>query len=117
MKFDPGKDKLTTGVLALAISLSEVIKDALKLQAHHGMKRNGLSEEDIERWRSALMDLDAALDQLKGNDGVASVLHQPRDGIDSLVDHILSTALNPDSLSHQGRELEGRDSGVRTPTQ
>jgi len=117
MGFDLGDDRLTTGVLALSISLSEVIKDALKLQTLHRMKRNGISEEDIERWRSALMDLDAALDQIKGNDGAASVLHQLRDGVDNLVDHILSTALNSGSLSHQGRGLERRASEVRTPTQ
>jgi len=101
MGFDFGEDKVTKGVLVLAISLSEVIKDALKLQALDRMKRRGMSEEDIERWRGALMDLDAALDQIKGNDGVANALRQTRDGVDNLVDHILSMALNSNSLSHK----------------
>ncbi|MBE0415284.1 MAG: gas vesicle protein K [Dehalococcoidia bacterium] len=101
----------------MAISLSEIIKDALKLQALHQIKQNGVSEEDIERWRGALMDLDAALDQIKGNDGVARSLHQLGHGFNNLVDHILSTALNPDSLSHKVEILEGRASEVRTPTQ
>jgi len=101
MGFDLGVDKVNRGVLALSISLSEVIKDALKLQALHQMKRNGISEEDIERWRGALMDLDAALDQIKGNGEVASVLNRIGDGFDNLVDHILSTILNSDSSSHK----------------
>lgn len=101
MGFDLGVDKVNRGVLALSISLSEVIKDALKLQALHQMKQNGISEEDIERWRGALMDLDAALDQIKGNGEVASFLNRVGDGFDNLVDHILSTVLNSDSSSHK----------------
>ena len=101
MGFDLGEDKVTRGVLVLAISLSEVIKDALRLQTLERMRRNGMREADIERWRAALMDLDAALDHIKGSDGVANVFYQLRDGVDSLVDHILSTALSSDSLSHK----------------
>jgi len=101
MGFDLGEGKVNRGVLALSLSLSEVIKDALKLQALHQMKGSGMREEDIERWRSALMDLDAALDQIKGNGEVASVLNRFGDGFDNLVDHILSTALNSDSSSNR----------------
>lgn len=101
MGSDLGEERLTRGVLALAISLSEVVKDALKLRTLDRMKQDGMREEDVERWRGALMDLDAALDQIKGSDGVASVFHQLRDGVDTLVDHILSTALNSNSYSHK----------------
>lgn len=101
MGFDLGEDKVARGVLVLAVSLSEVIKDALKLQTLDRMKQNGMRDEDIERWRSTLMDLDASLDQIKGNDGVANALCQQGDGVDSLVDHILSAALNSNSFSHK----------------
>lgn len=94
--FNLREDKLTCGVLVLAISLSEVIKDALKLQTLHQIKKNGMSEDDMERWRGVLMDLDAALDQIRGDDCVARALHQLGHDFSKVVDHILSTALNPD---------------------
>ena len=118
MGSDLGEDRITRVVLALAISLSEVVKDALKLQTLDRMKQDGLREEDIERWRGILMDLDAALDQLKGSDGVSSVIHQLRDGVDTLVDHILSTALHSDSYFNKieiYRDLGGEAGEVRTP--
>jgi len=105
------QDNLTRGVLALAITLSEITKDALKLDRLHRMQQNGVSEEEIERWRVTLMDLDAALDQIKGNKGVAPTLRQSRYDFDRLVDHLLSAALNPDSLTPRVEKLEGRSSG------
>lgn len=90
----------------MAIGLSEIIKDALKLDSLHRMQQNGVSEEEIERWRVTLMDLDAALDQIKANKGVAPALRQSGHGFDSLVDHLLFAALNPDSLSHRIEKLE-----------
>ena len=100
-EFDLGEDRVARGVLALAISLSEVIKDALRLQTLDRMRQNGMGDEDVERWRGVLMDLDAALDQIKGSDGVANALCQLGNGVDSLIDHILSAALNSNSLSHK----------------
>ncbi len=95
----------------MAITLSEITKDALKLDRLHRMQQNGVSEEEIERWRVTLMDLDAALDQIKGNKGVAPTLRQSVYDFDRLVDHLLSAALNPDSLTPRVEKLEGRSSG------
>jgi hypothetical protein len=108
------EDKLARAVIVLAISLSEVIKDALKLQALHQMKHNGMSEEDIERWRGVLMDLDAALDQIRGDDSVSRALHQLGHGFNILVDHTLSTALNPDSFKLEIPEDGDGNTAVRT---
>jgi len=94
--FNLREDQLTRGVLILAISLSEVIKDALKLQTLHQIKKNGMSEEDMERWCGVLMDLDAVLDQIRCDDCVEQALNQLGHDFSRVVDHILSTALNPD---------------------
>ena len=96
--FNLGEDKITRGVLVLAISLSEIIKDALKLQTLHQIEKNGLSEEEMERWSGVLMDLDAALDQIRGDDCVVRALHQPGHDFSKVVDYILSTVLNSDDF-------------------
>jgi len=99
------------GVLALAITLSEITKDALKLDSLHRMQQNSVSEEEIERWRVTLMDLDAALDQIRGDKGVAPTLRRSGHDFDRLVDHLLSAALNPHSSTPGVEKLEGRSSG------
>lgn len=98
MAIDLREHILMQGVLALVVSLSEVIKDALKLQALNQMQERGMSDDELEGWRLALMNLDAALDQLRSNDGMAPALHQLGPGFDHLVDHVLSQVLNPDSF-------------------
>jgi len=112
--FNLREDRVTRGVLVLAISLSEVIKDALKLQTIHRMKQNGMSEEDIEGWQGILMDLDAALDQIKGDDSVERALHQLGHGFNKLINHTLSTALNSDSFGIAMPEGKHGDAAVRT---
>lgn len=87
------------GVLALVVSLSEVIKDALKLRSLQPMQEQGMSDDEIERWKLALMDLDAALDKIRRNAELPPALRQLGPGFDRLVDNILSQVLSPDSLA------------------
>lgn len=96
---DLREHNLMQGVLALVVSLSEIIKDALKIQSLQRMRDGGTSEEELERWKLALMDLDAALDQIRANEAVTPTLQQLGRNFDDLVDHILNKVLNRDSLT------------------
>jgi hypothetical protein len=88
---DIDEGNLKAGLLALVISLVEVIKDALKLQAFRRMEGGSLGEEEIDRLGRALADLDVALDQLKADQGIADAVQQVRDGLDELVDDVLDS--------------------------
>jgi DNA invertase Pin-like site-specific DNA recombinase len=79
------------------VSLVEVIKDALKLQAFKRMEGGSLTEEEIDRLGQALADLDVALEQLKADQGIAEAVQQVRDGLDDVVDDVLDKFLNPES--------------------
>jgi DNA invertase Pin-like site-specific DNA recombinase len=94
---DIDEGNLKAGLLALVISLVEVIKDALKLQAFKRMEGGSLTEEEIDRLGRALADLDVALEQLKADQGIAEAVQQVRDGLDELVDDVLDRFLNPQS--------------------
>lgn len=107
----PGEQRLMRGVLALAISLSEVIKDALKLDCLHRLKQNGMSEEEVERWENALMDLDQALGNIKGNLRVAASFRQEGPRFDRLIDHLLAVAQNPDPPPQGRAEGESGEEG------
>jgi len=98
---DIDEGNLKAGLLALVISLVEVIKDALKLQAFRRMEGGSLSEEEIDRLGRALADLDVALDQLKADQGIADAVQQVRDGLDELVDDVLDRFLNPQSWAEE----------------
>ena len=96
MVVDIDEGNLKTGLLALVITLVEVIKDALKLQAFKRMEGGSLTEEEIDRLGQALADLDVALDQLKADQGIAEAVQQVRDGLDEIVDDVLDKFLNPE---------------------
>jgi hypothetical protein len=98
---DIDEGNLKAGLLALVISLVEVIKDALKLQAFRRMEGGSLGEEEIDRLGRALADLDVALDQLKADQGIADAVQQVRDGLDELVDDVLDRFLNPQSWAEE----------------
>jgi len=97
--FSLGEDRLMQGVLALAISLSRITKDALRLDSLHRMQKNGMSEEEVERWRESLMDLDAALDQIKGDERIRHALGELGRPFDSLIGHLLLAALEPEPFA------------------
>lgn len=96
MVVDIDEGNLKTGLLALVITLVEVIKDALKLQAFKRMEGGSLTEEEIDRLGQALADLDVALEQLKADQGITEAVQQVRDGLDEIVDDVLDKFLNPE---------------------
>lgn len=86
---------LKHGVLGLVLALVEVIRDALKTQAVKRMEGGSLTEEEVERLGSALMDLDKAVEQIKEEQGVGEAVQSVRDGLDDLVDDLIDKVINP----------------------
>ncbi len=95
MVIEVDEKNLKHGVLGLVIALVEIIKDALKLQAVRRMEGGSLTEEEIERLGQALMDLDAAIEEIKEEQGISESVRSVRDGLDDLVDDVIGRFLNP----------------------
>ncbi|MFQ5811842.1 MAG: gas vesicle protein K [Anaerolineae bacterium] len=93
---DLDEDKFKEGILGLVITLVEIIRDALRLQAFRRMEGGSLTEDEIERLGEALLDLDTALDQIKQEHGITDTVQQVRDGLDDVVDDLLNQMLNPE---------------------
>lgn len=89
-----GKD-LKNGVLGLVVALVEIIKETLRLQAVRRMEGGSLTEAEIERLGEALMDLDAAIEKIKLELGVAETAKAIRDDLDRAVNDVIGTILNP----------------------
>jgi len=102
---DIDEKDLKNGVLGLVVALVEIIKEALRLQAVRRMEGGSLTEPEIERLGEALMDLDAAIEKIKMEMGIAESVKAVRDGLDSVVDDVLDTMLNPERWVRQAQEV------------
>lgn len=93
---------LKSGVLGLVVALVEIIVEALRHQALRRVEGGGLTEVEVERLGSALLELDAAIDMLKLEQGIAESVKAVRDGLDKIVDEALEGALDPQRWSQPG---------------
>ena len=96
MGIDIDEKNLKCGVLGLVIALVEIIKDMLKLQAVRRMEAGSLTEEEMERLGEALMELDAAIEEIKVEQGIGEAVTSVREGLDSLVDDVINSFLSPE---------------------
>jgi len=94
------EDNLKQGVLALVVTLVEIIEETLELQAFRRMESGSLTSDEVERLGRALSDLKVAVEQIKCEQGLSGAVQQVRDGLDDLVDGVVDRFLNP------GRWLE-----------
>ena len=95
MSININEDNLKHGLLGLVIAIVEIIGDALKHQALRRMEGGSLNDEEIERLGRALQEIDIAIDQLKGEQGITETVKNVRDGLDDLVDDVLDQMINP----------------------
>ena len=96
MSININEDNLKHGLLGLVIAIVEIIGDALKHQALRRMEGGSLNDEEIERLGRALQEIDIAIDQLKGEQGITETVKNVRDGLDDLVDDVLGQMVNPE---------------------
>jgi len=104
MVVDIDEKNLKHGVLGLVIALVEIIKDALNLQAIKRMEGGSLTEEEIERLGQALMELDAAIEEIKQEQGIIESVRSVRDGLDEVVDDVLDRMINPEKWRQEAEK-------------
>lgn len=93
---------LKHGVLGLVMALVEIIRDALKNQAFKRMEGGNLTNEEVERLGKALMDLDAAIEEIKEEQGITDSVQAVRDGLDEIVGDVIDRMINPERLREEG---------------
>ncbi len=106
MPIDIDEKNLKHGVLGLVISLVEIIKETLNIQAMKRMESGNLTEEEIDRLGEALMDLDLAVEEIKKEQGVTESVKSVRDGLDSIVDDVLNKMINPTERERKAKQKE-----------
>jgi len=83
-------------ILGLVLALAEIIRDAVEIQGMKRMEKGSLTDEEMERFGSALMELNDALEQIKKEQGVTEVVAQLRNGLDDIVDDSVNKIANPE---------------------
>ena|SRR3989338_4215140 len=94
-KLEINEKELKQGVLGLVMALVEVIHEALKHQAVRRMEGGSLTEGEVERLGKGLKDLEAAIDQIKKDQGLEEAVSSIRKGLDDVIDHSISKMVNP----------------------
>lgn len=106
MVVDIDEKNLKHGVLGLVVALTEVIRDALKLQAIKRVESGSLTEEEVERLGQALSELDQAMEDIKEEQGITESVKAVRDGLDDVVDDMVSKMINPERWKEKAGEME-----------
>ncbi len=109
MVIDIDQGDLKQGLLALVLALVEIIRDALKAQALNRMESRNLTDAECERLGKRLMELDAAIEQLKEEHGIMEPVKKLRDELDDIVASAVDNLTNPGGLFEKGNEQEGLD--------
>jgi hypothetical protein len=96
-------DDAGRGLVALVVTLVELLVDALEREAVRRMEHDDLDPEEIERLGSQLAALEAEIDRLKESEDIEREVDDLRDDLDAL----LSDALV--DVAEREPELEGFD--------
>ena len=104
MPLDINEDNLKHGLLGLIMALVEIIRDSLKHQARARIKSGILTNEEIERLGTALMELDIAIESIKEEQGISESVKGVRDGLDEIVDTLVDRMFNPERWEDEVNE-------------
>lgn len=88
-------------VLGLVLALAEIIHDAIQIQGMKRMEKGSLTDEEIERFGNALMELNDALEQIKREQDIVKVVKQVRDSLDDAVDDAVNKIANPETWNRE----------------
>lgn len=95
MAIEINEDNLKQGLLGLVVALAEIIKEVLEHQALRRMDSGRLTEEEVERLGSALIEFDEALERIKRENGIEEGVRSVREGLDRVADDVIRKLADP----------------------
>jgi len=103
------EDNLKSGVLGLVLAVVEILRDALQNQATRRMESGSLTDEEVERLGRALADLDAALEDIKREQGLEQAVQSVRDGLDDIVNDAVQSLIDPTQWTEESSVTESKE--------
>jgi len=92
---------LKQGVLGLVLALVEIIEDTLRIQAVRRMDSGLLTDDEIERLGSALLDLKCAIEEIKEEQGITETVMEIREELDDVINDVVDRIGNPQRWTDQ----------------
>ena len=101
MSIKVDEDNWRKAILGLVMALAEIIRDAIQIQGMKRIEKGSLTDEEMERFGNALMELNNALEQIKEEQDIVKVVKQVRDGLDDFVDDAVDKIANPERWAEE----------------
>ena len=101
MSIKVDEDNWRKAILGLVMALAEIIRDAIQIQGMKRIEKGSLTDEEIERFGTALMELNDALEQIKKEQDIVSVVKQVRAGLDDVADDAVNKIANPERWANE----------------
>jgi hypothetical protein len=102
------EDNLKSGLLGLVVALVEIIQDVLEREAMRRMESGRLKDEEIDRLGKGLMELDAALEHIKKENNLDTIVRSVRADLDKLVEETIDIMANPERWEREMEKTEVR---------
>jgi len=93
---------LKSGLLGVIVTVVEVIQEVLEKEAIRRMESGRLNDEEIERLGKGLMELDEALENIKEENSLQSIVRSLRTDMDRLVEDTIDLMANPENMTIKG---------------
>lgn len=87
---DAGEDDAGSGLVALIVTVLELLVEAMEREAVRRMEAGDLSEEEIERVGATLQAVEAEIERLKRQESVVEASERLREDLDGLVEQALT---------------------------
>ncbi len=102
MPIEINEQDLKTGLLGVIVTLVEVIQEVLEKEAVRRMESGRLDEYEVERLGNGLMELDHALEHIKEENSLQSVVKCLRTDLDRMVEDTINIMTDPENIDNKG---------------